>query len=31
MNQRISTRFQEFQMVNNENLLAANQRAQGLM
>lgn len=28
MNQRISTRFQEFQMISNENLLAANQRAQ---
>lgn len=29
MNQRISQRFQEFQMIANENLLAANQRAQG--
>ncbi|KAG5684205.1 hypothetical protein PVAND_013444 [Polypedilum vanderplanki] len=31
MNQRISTRFQEFQMITNENLLAANQKAQGMM
>lgn len=28
MNQRISQRFQEFQMIANENLLAANQKAQ---
>lgn len=31
MNQRISTRFQEFQMISNENLLAANQKAQQMM
>lgn len=29
MNQRISQRFQEFQYIANENLLAANQKAQG--
>jgi mitochondrial import inner membrane translocase subunit TIM9 len=29
MNQRISQRFQEFQMIANENMLAANQKLQG--